>query len=77
MDLYTHPPLPHPDAPATEDFPPDLSIKYIHHIAALHFYRFKAEQNNRQHIYDDDDNNDDDVSISSDDRMAILDSDDP
>ena len=66
--------MPHPDSPATEDFSPDLSIEDIRHIAALHSSRFKAERNERLRAYDD---IDDDVSISSDDSMASLDSDDP
>ena len=74
LDLYTPPPLPHPDSPATTDFSPALSIEYIRYIAALHFSWFKAELNERLCAYDD---NDDDVSISSDDNMLSLDLDDP
>ena len=74
LDLYTPLHLPHPDAPANEDFSPDLSIKDIRHIAALHSSRFKAERNERLRAYDVDD---DDVSISSDDSMSSLDPYDP
>ena len=78
LDLYTSPPLPYPDSPATEYLFSDLLIENIRHIMALHSSWFKAEQNERLHAYDDDDDDDDDdASISSDDSMASLDPDDP
>ena len=82
LDLYTPPPLPHPDYPATEDVSPDHSIKDICYIAALYSYWFKAERNERLYAYDNDDDDDDndnndDIFISSDDSMASLDPGDP
>lgn len=74
LDMYTHQRLLHLDAQEDEDFTPDISIKDIHHIEALHSSCAKVEHC----LYlNADRSNNDDSSVSSYDSTSSLDPNDP
>ena len=52
-------------------------MENIHHISALHSSCPKADHHVRLKVFSTIDDKDDDISISSDDSMSSLDSDDP